>query len=89
MRDLYASGRMLDVILALVLVEAAVLVAWMRRTKRGPGAVAMLLGLLPGVFLLAAVREALVRSRWEAVATLLTLALVAHCADLRRRFARG
>jgi hypothetical protein len=84
--ELFHSGRIVDLILLLVLVEA-VLLAWRRQlTGRGPSLRALLPNLLSGAALLAAVRLALVNAAWLWVATALLFALLAHLADLHQRW---
>lgn len=86
MEALFADGRIVDLILGLTLLEAVGLVAYHRRTGRGvaPGELAG--NLLSGVCLLLALRGALVGAWWGWVALGLTGSLVAHLADLRRRW---
>jgi len=79
MTELFSSGRIVDAILVLVAFEALFL---LRRR-------ALLLGLLPGVLLLLALREALRGAGWPAVALCLAGAFAAHLADLGLRIARG
>jgi hypothetical protein len=85
MRDLFASGRVVDVILALVVVEAIALAGWRRLTGRGLALRALAANLLAGGFLLLAVRAALVGAEWIWVAASLLAALLAHLADLAAR----
>jgi hypothetical protein len=88
MSDLIASGRIVDVILALVAIEFAVLVAYRRITLRGIAALDMVFNLLAGACLLMALRSALSGSGWAWIAAWLFAALVAHLADLARRWRR-
>lgn len=80
MADLFASGRAIDLVLAVLLLEAL----WLWRRKRAPVG-DILRALLPGAFLLLAVRAALTGAPWPLVALPLILALPAHLADIRRR----
>jgi hypothetical protein len=86
MAALFASGRIIDVILALTLVEAVALVAWHRRTGRGVAPGEFLGNLLSGMCLLAALRVGLAGAWWGWIALALLAALVAHVADLGRRW---
>jgi hypothetical protein len=79
MTDLFSSGRIVDAILALVALEAVLL---LRRR-------ALLLGLLPGVLLLLALRAALRGAGWPVIALCLAGAFAAHLADLGLRIARS
>lgn len=86
MSELFASGRVVDAILALIVVEA-VLLAFLHR-RRGVGVPpADLLGYLAsGAALLLALRSALVGAPWISTAFWLAAALVAHLVDLARRW---
>ncbi len=77
---LVASGRIAEIALLALALEAAALLAFSRRR---PADVA--LPLLPGLFLLLALRAALHGDSWAMVALWLTLALPAHVADMMRR----
>ena len=85
MAELFASGRIVDLIVALVVVEAAVLIALHRSRRRGPGAATVIAMLVPGVFLLLALRAALTAAPWTTIALWLAAALVAHLTDVARR----
>lgn len=84
--ELFVSGRVADLVLAVMLVEALGLVAIHRRTGRGLPPAAVLLNLAAGAALLLALRGALVGAGWGWIALALTGALVAHLADLRQRW---
>jgi hypothetical protein len=86
MAALFASGRIVDVILALTLAEAVGLVAWHRRTGRGVAPADFLGNLLSGVCLLLALRAGLAGAWWGWIALALLAALAAHMADLARRW---
>lgn len=83
MQDLFASGRIIDLILFGMLAELIALVA-MRRMK-SVDAVALL---VPGAFLMLALRAALVGAPWTHVAAALAASLAAHIVDLVRRLTR-
>lgn len=84
MRELFTSGRIADVALVLLAIEGALLCALRQRPARVRAA--MLTGLLPGVFLLLALRAALAGDEWYRLAAFMAAALVAHLADLWRRW---
>jgi hypothetical protein len=86
MSALFASGRIVDLILGLVVLEAALLAGWHARTGRGipPAALAGTLG--AGAGLLLALRAALVGAWWGWVAAALLAALLAHALDLLGRW---
>ncbi|MEQ8405999.1 MAG: hypothetical protein RKE49_12945 [Oceanicaulis sp.] len=81
---LFASGRIIDLILVLVAIEALVLALIPRlRGSMRPLDVAGLL--LPGVMLMLAVRTALTGAPYTMTAAMLAAALVFHLLDVARR----
>jgi hypothetical protein len=78
MAELFATGRIVDLILLLMVLEAGVLIVWTRSTD-------LLGNLLAGVGLLLALRGALAGIWWGWIALCLGAALLAHLADLRHR----
>jgi hypothetical protein len=83
---LFASGRAVDLVIALTICEG-LLLAWLRRrTGRGLTPLDILGNLAAGVFLMLALRAALTGEAWPAIALFLFLALLAHLADLWRRW---
>lgn len=87
MGDLVESGHLVEAILALTVLEGVALGAYHRATGRGVAAADVASFLLSGIFLLVALREALVGGGWVWIAASLLGALVAHLVDLRRRWA--
>ena len=88
MEALFGHGRIVDLILVLMVVEAIVLVAWRRRRGAGIAPFDLVVSLLAGAFLLLALRAALTGAAWPTIALWLAAALVAHIADLARRWRR-
>ena len=88
MTGLFASGHIVDLILALTLLEAIVVVAYHQITGRGVAPVNLLSNLMAGVCLLLALRSALLGAWWGWIALWLSAALSAHVIDLRRRWQR-
>ena len=83
---LFANGRIIDLILLLVLAEAALL-AWISRHADRNGLFAKIAPtLISGGLLLFTVRAALVGMWWGWIATYLTLALLSHIVDLALRW---
>jgi hypothetical protein len=80
MSDFFASGRAVDVVLAVLAIEM-LLVALLGGRKRQT----LLLALLPGLFLLLALRAAITDAPWPFIALFLALSLPAHLLDMRRR----
>jgi hypothetical protein len=87
MDELFQSGRIVDIILGLMLLECLALWLFKRTTGIGPPFLALLPNLAAGGFLLLAVRSALTGADWFAAAFCLAMALLAHIADLVFRFA--
>jgi hypothetical protein len=86
MMSLFESGRIVDFVLAITAIEAALLVAYHRLTGRGPAPAQLLGNLLSGVCLMLALRAALVDAWWGWIALWLVAAFGAHLNDLRRRW---
>ena len=86
MAELFASGRIIDLILGLVVVEVMALALWRRWSGTGPGLGGLAANLASGGFLLLAVRAALVDAAWQWVALALLGSLLAHLADLYGRW---
>jgi hypothetical protein len=85
--ELLGGGRIADLVLAVLLIEAVALTAYHRRTRRGLVPAAVVLNLAAGAALLLALRGALVGAGWGWIALALAGALAAHLADLRQRWA--
>jgi len=83
--ELFAGGRIVDLVLALVVLEALALWIHHRRTGRGIAPADFLPNLAAGACLLLALRAALAGSGWIWIAAWLAAALAAHLADLARR----
>jgi hypothetical protein len=83
--ELYASGRIVDIILCAIALEMLLLIAIHRRTGRGLAPVTLLANTLAGVCLLLALRTALVGADWTWIALCMFGALLAHLADLWQR----
>ncbi|WP_373490411.1 hypothetical protein [Parasphingorhabdus sp.] len=79
MREFFASGHAVDVVLAVLVAEAL----WLRfRGGCWPDITAMI---LPAVLMMIALRAALTGEDWPMIAIPLTLAFPVHLYDLRRR----
>jgi hypothetical protein len=88
MQEYFASGRAVDVAIAVMVIEF-VAIAWLhRRGGRGPKPADIAAALAGGLFLLLALRFALTGAGWPAIAAALLAALVAHLVDLARRWPR-
>jgi hypothetical protein len=82
----FANGRVIDAILALMVLEGFVL--WIIRTRYGRGlplrAIATLLA--SGAALMLALRAALTGAPWETVSAFLVVGLIAHLVDVASRW---
>lgn len=87
MAEMFASGRVADLILACLAAEAA-LIAWLGRRGQGPGLAALLPFLLAGAAFALALRGALTGAAWPLVAAALAAAFAAHLWDLAARWRR-
>ena len=87
MAELFASGRIIDLILLLVAAEAGLLWLYARRGQ-GPAFVALAPTLASGALLLLALRAAIADTWWGWIALPLSLALVTHIIDLGQRWRR-
>jgi hypothetical protein len=77
------SPHLIDAILLLTVLEGVALGRWRRISARVAWGM-----LLPGMFLLLALRSALADAAWPWVPAALAGALVAHCCELWTRFRR-
>jgi NhaP-type Na+/H+ or K+/H+ antiporter len=86
MSELFASGRIVDLILAFAAFEGALLAVWRRATGHDHAVADVATALLPGVCLLLALRCTMVGAAWIWTAAWLLAALVTHLVDLARRW---
>ena len=82
----FVDGSIADLVLAVMVIEAAVLIALSRRGASKFSAAIIILALLPGFFLVLALRGALIRAEWFWIALALMGALLTHLIDMRMRF---
>jgi hypothetical protein len=83
--EFFVSGRIVDLLLAIVALEAALVIAFRRRLAQTFDLSGFFINLASGVCLMLALRGALVDAGWMAIAPFLLLSLFAHVADLWRR----
>ena len=86
MTELFASGRVADLLLAILALEAAALWWWHRRTGGGVALGRALPFLLAGAGFALALRAALTGAWWGWTALALAGAGAAHAWDLRSRW---
>ena len=83
---LFVDGKIAELVLAVMVVEALVLVALSRRAQSVPPATSIVFALVPGFFLVLALRAVFVHAQWFWIALGLTGALITHLIDMRMRF---
>lgn len=83
---LLTSPGLIDLILIFTAMELLVLWLWRRVSGHGPSALSLTRMLLPGVFLMLALRAALDGHPYPFVPLSLAAALAFHLADLRQRW---
>lgn len=84
--EFFSTGAVADLLLAIILIEAAALWLFRRRTGRGPRLAEVAPFLAAGAFLVLALRSALVGAPWWCVAAALAASGLAHAVDVARRF---
>jgi hypothetical protein len=86
MAELFANGRLIDLILIVVAIEAVVLVLLWRYARRGIAPGDLLPNLCAGAFLLLALRATLAGGGWTIASGCLAAAGLAHVIDVSRRW---
>ena len=86
MADLFASGRLVDFILVVVVLEAVAFWLYWSRARRGIAPLDLLPNLCAGVFLLLALRTTHAGSGWLLASLFLAAAGLAHLTDVYRRW---
>jgi hypothetical protein len=87
--DLFTSGRIIDGIVVLMVLETAALLVLRGVTGRGVSARALLPFMAAGICLMMSLRSALVDGNWTVIAGFLMLAFVFHILDIALRWTRG
>lgn len=85
MSDFFGSGRVVDLIIGLMALESVAIFAYLRLSGRRVATAGLIGNLLAGLFLLLALRSALVSSSWAWTGLCLFAALLAHLVDLAQR----
>lgn len=86
MGELFSSARIIDFIVALMLLELAILAFVRSRMHRGIVPTELAASLAAGMGLLLALRAALLGLSWQHIATWLIFALIAHVLYLTLRW---
>jgi hypothetical protein len=82
---MFRSGRVADLVIGVMVLEALVFALAARSRSRGWSLGVMLTGLVPGLFLVLALRAALVQAPTHWIVLALSAALVSHLLDVRFR----
>ncbi len=88
MNEFISSGRVIDAVLVLMLLEFLALVIYNRCSGRGIAPLALGVNLVSGAGLLLAIRALIGSGWWGWTAVFLAMALAAHVVDLRLRWRR-
>ena len=86
MTEFLAGPALFDLVIAVLVLEAVLLLAWRRFSGRGVPTADLLPPVLSGLFLLLAFRIWVGEGVWLWVALSLLAALATHLFDLRRRW---
>jgi hypothetical protein len=86
MSDFLTSGAIFGCILAIMLVEACVLIVYHRRTGAGIAPLDLVINFLSGIGLLLAIGAVLMKAQPVFIAMFLATSLLSHLTDLRRRW---
>jgi hypothetical protein len=86
MQELFSSGRVADIVLAVMFVEGLVLMFAYKRTGKGIAPLNLFFGLAAGAGLVLALRAVLVGAAWPWIAAALLVSLAAHAIDLYLRW---
>jgi hypothetical protein len=86
MQDLFSSGRIVDFILAVIVLESLVVIGLALVQRWHLPTVGMLMNLAAGAALLLALRSVLTDASWMVTGAWLGAAFLAHLADLTERF---
>lgn len=84
-KSLFASGRIVDIMLAFVVLEWLALGAWRGFRGTGLSMIGATMMLVPGTCLMLGLRAALTGASWQVIAVFLIASLFAHLADLAIR----
>jgi pheromone shutdown protein TraB len=85
MRELLSTGRILDLVLAIVALEILIVIALRSGRRRSPIAPELLAHLVAAAGLLAAAHMVLAHAGWLSVGVCLVCALLGHVQALRHR----
>ena len=86
MAGFFASGRVVDLVLLVLIGEGAAILGYHAVTRRGIPPIAVVTSLAPGAALLIALRQALLGGWWGWMALSLLAAFAGNLLDLRTRW---
>jgi hypothetical protein len=86
LQQIITSGRIVDFIIAIMVMEVMACVAWRWHSTRGLSLPEISSMVLAGFFLLLALRSALASADWRWIALFLLGSLIAHLFDLKMRW---
>jgi len=86
MSELFSTGRIVDLILGLMVLETAVLAGYRVVHGRGIRTASLLSNMAAGACLLLALRGALAGAEWNIIAAALAATFAMHLFDLRSRW---
>ena len=86
MDEIFSGTLLIDIVIAVTLIEWAVLSWWRHRTGRGISMAELRHTLFAGLYLMLALRASMTAAPWYVVALLLLAAGLTHAADLLRRW---
>jgi len=89
LEELIRSGRIVDIMIAFVVIEIVALLVYRRLTGRGVPTYSLLVNIGAGVSLMLALKAVFVGAAWTIVAACLLGALVFHTLDVAQRWQKG
>lgn len=89
LEDLITSGRIVDIMIAFVIVEIVFLLIYERRTGRGVAPYSLLVNVGAGGSLMLGLRAVFSDADWTIIAACLVAALVFHTLDIIQRWQSG
>ncbi|MEO8010784.1 MAG: hypothetical protein ABI650_03980 [Dokdonella sp.] len=85
-QEFFTSGRVVDLVLVVMAIEAIVLGLYHRKSGRGIGLLDLLANLASGFCLLLALRAALTGMSWPWIGAALAASFAGHLFDVSRRW---
>lgn len=86
MREIFSGTLLIDIVIAVTVIEWVLLTWWHRRTGRGIPMSELRATLMAGLYMMLALRASMMSAPWYLVALLLLAAGLSHAADLWRRW---